>query len=89
MENMKNNTFFSNNKNKMIVNSKFFNQPYEIVFRSFSNCLKIVGKRYYNVRGKKLDNIILKIRNNSDFKATLGGCIIKKVNQTIIVSKEH
>ena len=89
MENLKNNTFFSNNKNKMIINNEFFNQPYEIVFRSFSNCLKIVGKRYYNVRGKKLDNIILKIRNNSNFKATLGGCIIKKVNQTIIVSKEH
>ena len=89
MENLKNNTFFSYNKNKMIINNEFFNEPYEIVFRSFSNCLKIVGKRYYNVRGKKLDNIILKIRNNSDFKTTLGGCIIKKVNQTIIVSKEH
>ena len=29
MENLKNNTFFSNNKNKMIINNEFFNKPYE------------------------------------------------------------
>ena len=48
-----------------------------------------MGKKYYYVRGKKLDNIIKELSKNKIFKATLGGCIIKKVNQTVIISKEH
>ena len=40
-------------------------------------------------RGKKLDKIIKDIENNQSFRATLGGCIIEKVNETVIISKEH
>jgi len=40
------------------------------------------------VRGKKIDKIIHLIKSKSSFKVTLGGCIIKKVNQTLILSKE-
>jgi len=40
------------------------------------------------VRGKKIDKIISEINSKASFKVTLGGCIIKKVNQTIILSKE-
>ena len=29
------------------------------------------------------------IENNHSFRATLGGCIIEKVNETVIISKEH
>ena len=64
-------------------------QPYEIVFRSFSEALKLVGKKYYSVRGKKLDKIINDIGNNLKKRVTLGGCIVEMVNQTIIISKEH
>ena len=43
----------------------------------------------YPARGKKIDNIIRKITNNTLAVETLGGCIIKKVNRTIILEKEH
>ena len=45
-------------------------------------------KAFEAVRGKKIDSIIQLINNKSYFKVTLGGCVIKKVNQTVIVSKE-
>jgi len=51
--------------------------------------LKGVGKKYYPVRGKKIDNLIYQIKNDTSFKITLGNCVIKKVNNSIIVSKEQ
>ncbi len=78
------------NKNKSIMlNKDFFNNPEEIVFRSFTKVLQFVGKKYYPARGKKVIKIIDQIKNDSFTKTTLGNCLIKKVNQTIIVSKEH
>ena len=88
-QNKKENTYFDKKKEKIFLNSTFFHQPYEVVFRSFSESLKLVGKKYYSVRGKKLDNIIDKIRNKRLLKATLGGCIIERINQTVIISKEY
>ena len=87
-ENLNKNTFFHNGGNKMILNRSFFLQPYEIIFRGLSESLKLVSKRYYFVRGKKLDKMISDIQNNRLFRATLGGCIVEKVNQSIIISKE-
>ena len=54
---------------------------------SFVRCNKIVGKKYYPVRGKKLIGL-LDINRQTSFKVTLGGCVIKKVNETVIISKE-
>ena len=88
-ENLKRNTSYSKNNNKLILNKHFFNQPYEVVFRAFSEAIKIVGKNYYSARGKKLDKLIGDIANNRLLKVTLGGCIIEKVSQTVIISKEH
>ncbi len=83
-----NSTIFS--KKKMVfLNKDFFNQPGEVVFRSLTEIIKIIGKKYYPVRGKKIDKIVKLVKNNRPFKTTLGNCIIKKVNDTIIVSKEH
>jgi tRNA(Ile)-lysidine synthase len=88
-ENFKKNGLFLKRKNKLIINKIFFEQPYEIIFRTFSEAIKLVGKKYYSVRGKKLDKIIRQIIKDQFFKVTLGGCIIEKVNQTVIISKEH
>tara|TARA_B100000575_G_scaffold279582_1_gene268112 strand:- start:504 stop:1526 length:1023 start_codon:yes stop_codon:yes gene_type:complete len=77
-------------KNKSIILGKnFFYQPEEIVFRSLTEVIKIVGKKYYPVRGKKIDRLIYQIKSNSSFKTTLGNCIFKKINDTIIISKER
>ncbi len=82
------NTVFSKDRNKLIINKNYFNQPYEVVFRSFSDCIKLIGKRHNASRGKKIDYILEKIRDNSLKKATLGGCVIKKVNHTVIIAQE-
>ncbi len=88
-ENLKKNTFFSNNNKRLILNESFFQQPYEIIFRSLSDSIKLMGKKYYSTRGKKLSKILSDIENNRLFKVTLGGCIIEKVHQTVIISKEY
>ena len=88
-ENLKKNTFFSLKKDHLILNKKFFQQPYEVVFRAFSDSIQFVGKKYYPARGKKLDRIISDIENDKVYKSTLGGCVIEKVNQTVIISKEY
>ena len=88
-KNLQKNTFFFKKKNKLILNRNFFQEHYEVVFRAFSESIKLIGKKYYSVRGKKLDKLINDISNNQSFKSTLGGCIIEKVNQTVIISKEQ
>jgi len=87
-KNFKKNTHFSKQKNQLILNKSFFQQPYEVILRSMSDSIKLIGKKYYPVRGKKLDKIIYDIKNNQSYKATLGGCMIEKVNQTVILRKE-
>ena len=87
-ENLKQNTFFSNKDKRLILNKSFFLKSYEVVFRGLSDSLKKIGGKYYSVRGKKLDKMINDIQNNRLFRSTLGGCIVEKVNRTIIISKE-
>ena len=73
----------------MIINKNFFNHPYEVVFRSISDSLRLIGNKHNASRGKKIDYILDKISHNKLKKETLGGCVIKKVNQTVIISKEY
>ena len=87
-ENLKQNTFFSNKDKRLILNKNFFLKSYEVVFRGLSDSLKKIGGKYYSVRGKKLEKMIYDIQNNRLFRSTLGGCIVEKVNHTIIISKE-
>jgi tRNA(Ile)-lysidine synthase len=77
-----------NQKNILILKEHFFSQSSEVVFRSLTEVIKIVGKKYYAVRGKKIDKIIDLVNAKTSFKVTLGGCIIKKVNETVILCKE-
>jgi len=87
-KNLDENSFFLPSKNQLIIKFNFFKQPYEIVFRSFSDSLQTIGMKYYAPRGKKIDKIISDIKSDRLSKATLGGCIIEKINQTVIISKE-
>tara|TARA_B100001063_G_scaffold124847_1_gene116686 strand:- start:80 stop:1114 length:1035 start_codon:yes stop_codon:yes gene_type:complete len=87
-KNLKENIIFFQKEKKMILKKNFFNHSQEVIFRSFTEIIKLVGKKYYPVRGKKIENIIKLITAKTQLKVTLGGCIIKKVNQTVIVSKE-
>ncbi len=87
-KNLKDNSTNSNVNKFVILNKNFFLQPEEVVFRSLTEVLKSVGKKYYSTRGKKIDKLIYQIKNDNSFKTTLGNCVIKKVNNSIIVSKE-
>ena len=88
-KNLQENSNYIKKNDKLILNKIFFEQPYEIIFRSISETIKSIGKKYHYVRGKKLDKIIDDIINNESFRVTLGGCIIEKVSQSVIISKEH
>ena len=88
-ENKKKNSYFDKKNNKLFLNKSFFNQPYEIVFRAFSDSLKIIGGRYFSARGKKIDNILSMLEKDTLKKETLAGCVIKKAKQTVIISKEY
>ena len=88
IKNLKENVVFSQKNKNAVLKEDFFFQSNEVVFRSFAEVLKIIGKKYYPTRGKKVDKIIDLIKSKSSFKVTLGGCIIKKVNKTVILSKE-
>jgi tRNA(Ile)-lysidine synthase len=83
------NSFLCNTKSKLVINKFYFNHPYEVVFRSLSDSLKIIGGKYNFARGKKIDLILEKIKKNTLKKETLAGCVIKMVNQTVIITKEH
>ena len=88
-KNLEKNTFFSLKRKKLILKNEYFKQPLEIILRSLSESIKLVGQKGFPVRGKKLQKIISKIKNHASYKQTIGGCIIEKVNETIIISKEH
>ena len=75
--------------NKVVLKEEFFNFPQEVLFRSFSQILQLVGKKYFPTRGKKIVNILENIENKITFKSTLGNCVIKKINRTVIVNKER
>ena len=88
-KNKKENSFINNQKKELILKENFFDNSYEIIHRSLSDLIQIVGKKENPVRGKKISNILNKIRNKRFIKETLGGCVIKMVNQTIILTKEQ
>ena len=87
-KNIEENVTMLKKKQKAVLEENFFSQSEEVVFRSFGEVIKIIGKKYYIVRGRKIDKIINLVESNSSFKVTLGGCLIKKVNGTVILSKE-
>jgi tRNA(Ile)-lysidine synthase len=89
-KNIDNNTTFFKKKNTFLVNNIFFDQPNEIVFRSLSFLIKIIGDKYYNVRGKNIQRLIKKIKKDEvKKKTTLGRCFIEKFQKTIIISREN
>ncbi len=86
--NKKTNSLLDERNKRLLLNEQFFSQPYEILFRSFSDSLKTIGGKYFSARGKKIDKVLQKIKDKSLNKETLAGCVIKKVNHTVIITKE-
>jgi len=82
------NSIFDYKKNQLILKENFFDNSHEVIFRSLSDLIHIVGKKPNFARGKKIENILNKIKERKLRKETLGGCVIKMVNHTMILIKE-
>ena len=73
----------------VILKDDFLKQPDEIVFRSFSEVLQKVGKKDNFTRGVKVDNLLKYLSSSSNYsKKTLSGCIIQKLENSVIISPE-
>ena len=86
--NLKKNSIFLKKKNIYILNYDFFDQSYEIIFRSLTIIIQKIGKKYYPVRGKSINELIKGINKKLFTKTTLGGCFIDRVNKTVLISRE-
>jgi len=87
--NIDQNSFFFKEKNTFFLNKFFFNQPNEITFRSFGEVIKKISNKYYLPRGKSISSIVSDIKCEKLKKTTLGGCVIQKVSETVIVFPER
>ena len=87
-KNLKYNSYLGKN-NIYLIKSDFFKEPSEIIFRSLSIILGKIGNSYYPPRGKNLQNLINSIASVRFKKATLSGCIIEKVNNSVKIYKEN
>jgi tRNA(Ile)-lysidine synthase len=48
-----------------------------------------IGKKYYPVRGKSINDLINRVILKTFSKITLGGCFVESVNKTILISREN
>ena len=87
-KNLKENSIFLKKKNIYILNQIFFDQSHEVIFRSLTKIIQNLGKKYYPVRGKSINELIKGINVKSFSKVTLGRCFIERVNETILISQE-
>ena len=74
---------------RFILNNNFFDQSHEVVFRSLTFVIQKIGKKYYPVRGKSINELINQITLKKLSKTTLGGCFVESVNETILISREN
>ena len=86
--NIEENAIYFENKQNFFLKRNFFYQPNEIVFRSLSSLLNKISKRYYSPRGKSLVELINKVKFKDFKKSTLGGCIVEKINESVLISRE-
>ena len=56
--NLKENAIFLKKKNTYILNQNFFDQSHEIIFRSLTKIIQKLGKKYYPVRGKSVNELM-------------------------------
>ena len=87
-ENIKSNSKYFGQKQYYILSSSFFNQPNEIVFRSLVNLIKKIGNKYYPPRGKSISQLLSKFKSGEIEKINISGCILEKINNSIIIYKE-
>ncbi len=88
-KNIKNNSNYLKLTKKVVLKDDFLKQPDEILFRSLSEVMQKVGKKNTLTRGAKVENLIKYLRSKNNYsKKTLSGCIIQKLENSVIISQE-
>ncbi len=76
-------------KNETVVYlNDFLLENGEIQLKVLSNCIKNVSRNYYPPRAKKIVNLLNKVKFDKRLKVTLGGCIIHKTHNNLVICKE-
>ena len=85
---LENSKYFEKDK-KIILNQSFFNNPEEIILRSIMQVIKRISWKKNYPRGKKVNSLIDSIKfSNKKVKLTLSGCIIEKIQDSVIIYPE-
>ncbi|MFL2902540.1 MAG: tRNA lysidine(34) synthetase TilS [Candidatus Pelagibacter sp.] len=88
-KNINDNSSYLKFTNSIILKDDFLKQPDEIVFRSFSELIQKIGKKDTFARGAKVLNLLKHLQSNNNYsKKTLSGCIIQKIENSVIISSE-
>ncbi len=89
-KNINDNSNYLKLTNSIILKDDFLKQPDEIVFRSFSELIQKIGKKETFARGAKVYNLVKFLRSSNNYsKKTLSGCIIQKLENSVIISSEN
>ena len=85
---LENSKYFDKDK-KIILSQSFFNNPEEIILRSFTQLLQKISKKKNYPRGKKVVGLLDSLKfSNKKVKLTLSGCIIEKISDSVVIYQE-
>ena len=85
---VENSKYFEKDK-KIILNKSFFNNPDEVILRSFTEVIQRISKKKNYSRGKKVINLVNSLKFfNKKVKMTLSGCIIEKIKDSVVIYPE-
>tara|TARA_B100000965_G_C19502514_1_gene718119 strand:+ start:131 stop:1195 length:1065 start_codon:yes stop_codon:yes gene_type:complete len=73
---------------RAFLSSEFFINTDEIILRSFTKILQDISDRYFPARGKSVSKIIDQIKQKTVLKTTVGGCVIEKIANSVVIYKE-
>ncbi len=77
-------------KSKILINTKSLNDlNQEMKMRVIKKSITEISKSYYSPRSQKIINLIKRLEMPSKTKSTLGGCLIIKHQNHIILEKEN
>ncbi|MDA7606134.1 tRNA lysidine(34) synthetase TilS [Pelagibacteraceae bacterium] len=77
-------------KEKIVISLKNLSiENEEIQLKIISNCITSISKNYYPPRAKKVLNLLNGIKSDKKIKSTLGGCVIHKIQNNLVIYKEE
>ena len=77
-------------KKKIVISlSSLSTESEEIKLKIISNCITKISKNYYPPRAKKVLNLLNGIKLDKKIKSTLGGCVIHKIQNNLVIYKEE